>query len=140
MLAAMRLGTRGTTHGRALQAYLGHRNIQHTVRYTELSPTQVKNFWRVTLGALNPGGVRPWRVYMLKDRVFTYRGHTFQVRATISEKGWVVQVYENGKPISPPYKVTHETAIDYSTAGWGMPLKPLCIPLRTTWRKNIFQR
>jgi site-specific recombinase XerD len=26
---------------RALQAYLGHRNIQHTVRYTEL-----KDFWR----------------------------------------------------------------------------------------------
>ena len=25
---------------RALQAYLGHRNIQHTVRYTELSPTR----------------------------------------------------------------------------------------------------
>jgi site-specific recombinase XerD len=23
---------------RALQAYLGHKNIQHTVRYTELSP------------------------------------------------------------------------------------------------------
>jgi site-specific recombinase XerD len=31
---------------RALQAYLGHRNIQHTVRYTELSPTHFKNFWR----------------------------------------------------------------------------------------------
>jgi integrase len=31
---------------RALQAYLGHRNIQHTVRYTELSPTRFKNFWR----------------------------------------------------------------------------------------------
>ena len=30
---------------RALQAYLGHRNIQHTVRYTELSPTRFKNFW-----------------------------------------------------------------------------------------------
>src|SRR6516225_3238061 len=28
---------------RALQAYLGHRNIQHTVRYTELSPTRFKN-------------------------------------------------------------------------------------------------
>ena len=28
---------------RALQAYLGHKNIQHTVRYTELSP---KDFWR----------------------------------------------------------------------------------------------
>jgi site-specific recombinase XerD len=31
---------------RALQAYLGHRNIQHTVRYTELSPTRFKNLWR----------------------------------------------------------------------------------------------
>jgi integrase len=31
---------------RALQAYLGHRNIAHTVRYTELSPTRFKNFWR----------------------------------------------------------------------------------------------
>jgi integrase len=31
---------------RALQAYLGHRNIQHTVRYTELSPNRFKEFWR----------------------------------------------------------------------------------------------
>ena len=31
---------------RALQAYRGHRNIQHTVRYTELSPTRFKDFWR----------------------------------------------------------------------------------------------
>jgi integrase len=31
---------------RALQAYLGHKNIQHTVRYTEWSPTRFKNFWR----------------------------------------------------------------------------------------------
>jgi site-specific recombinase XerD len=31
---------------RALQAYLGHKNIQHTVRYTELTPTRFKNFWR----------------------------------------------------------------------------------------------
>jgi site-specific recombinase XerD len=31
---------------RALQAYLGHRNIQHTVRYAELSPTRFKDFWR----------------------------------------------------------------------------------------------
>jgi type 1 fimbriae regulatory protein FimB/type 1 fimbriae regulatory protein FimE len=31
---------------RALQAYLGHKNIQHTVRYTELSPTRFKSFWR----------------------------------------------------------------------------------------------
>ena len=31
---------------RALQHYLGHKNIQHTVRYTELSPTRFKDFWR----------------------------------------------------------------------------------------------
>jgi type 1 fimbriae regulatory protein FimB/type 1 fimbriae regulatory protein FimE len=31
---------------RALQLWLGHRNIQHTVRYTELSPARFKNFWR----------------------------------------------------------------------------------------------
>lgn len=31
---------------RALQAYLGHKNIQHTVRYTELAPNRFKDFWR----------------------------------------------------------------------------------------------
>ena len=31
---------------RALQAYLGHRNIQHTVRYTESAPDRFKAFWR----------------------------------------------------------------------------------------------
>jgi site-specific recombinase XerD len=30
---------------RALQAYLGHKNIQHTVR-SELSPDRFKDFWR----------------------------------------------------------------------------------------------
>jgi site-specific recombinase XerD len=31
---------------RGLQAYLGHRNIQHTVRYTELAPDRFKDFFR----------------------------------------------------------------------------------------------
>jgi type 1 fimbriae regulatory protein FimB/type 1 fimbriae regulatory protein FimE len=31
---------------RSLQAYLGHKNIQHTVRYTELAPDRFKDFWR----------------------------------------------------------------------------------------------
>jgi type 1 fimbriae regulatory protein FimB/type 1 fimbriae regulatory protein FimE len=31
---------------RAIQAYLGHRNINHTVRYTELSPERFRSFWR----------------------------------------------------------------------------------------------
>lgn len=30
---------------RAIQAYLGHKNIQHTVRYTELSSGRFNNFW-----------------------------------------------------------------------------------------------
>ncbi len=31
---------------RTIQAYLGHKSIQHTVRYTELSTSAFKNFWR----------------------------------------------------------------------------------------------
>ena len=31
---------------RALQLWLGHKNIQHTVRYSELSPARFKSFWR----------------------------------------------------------------------------------------------
>jgi hypothetical protein len=60
---------------------------------------------------------------MLKDS--TYRGHTFQVRASLSEKGWAVQVYENERPISPSYKVTHETATNFATAGWGHAVEAL---------------
>lgn len=31
---------------RAIQHYLGHRNIMHTVRYTELASDRFKGFWR----------------------------------------------------------------------------------------------
>jgi type 1 fimbriae regulatory protein FimE len=31
---------------RSLQTYLEHKNIQHTTRYTEMSATQFKDFWR----------------------------------------------------------------------------------------------
>ncbi len=31
---------------RAIQQYLGHRNITHTVRYTELAPGRFKDFWK----------------------------------------------------------------------------------------------
>jgi type 1 fimbriae regulatory protein FimB/type 1 fimbriae regulatory protein FimE len=30
---------------RAIQQYLGHRHIQHTVRYTELAPQRFRDFW-----------------------------------------------------------------------------------------------
>lgn len=39
---------------RAIQDYLGHRNIQHTVRYTELAPNRlarIANLWRDDPGA-----------------------------------------------------------------------------------------
>jgi integrase len=31
---------------RSLQAYLGHANIAHTVRYSELAPGRFRDFWR----------------------------------------------------------------------------------------------
>ena len=31
---------------RALQHYLGHKNIQRTVRYIEMAPDRFKDFWR----------------------------------------------------------------------------------------------
>lgn len=31
---------------RAIQAYLGHTSIEHTVRYTALAPDRFKNFWQ----------------------------------------------------------------------------------------------
>jgi site-specific recombinase XerD len=31
---------------RAIQMYLGHKNIQHTVRYTELASGRFKDFWK----------------------------------------------------------------------------------------------
>ena len=45
--ARLRLRARQPGHDtRALQAYLGHKNIQHTARYTELAPDWFKDFWR----------------------------------------------------------------------------------------------
>jgi type 1 fimbriae regulatory protein FimB/type 1 fimbriae regulatory protein FimE len=39
------LANRVGTDTRRLQEWLGHRNIQHTVRYTELSPARFRNLW-----------------------------------------------------------------------------------------------
>jgi site-specific recombinase XerD len=50
---------------RALQAYLGHRNIQHTVRYSELAAWPVQEFLAITLvsqskiSPLQPADVHP---------------------------------------------------------------------------------
>ena len=39
-----KLGNKGVDT-RSIQHYLGHKNIQHTVRYTELAASRFKNFW-----------------------------------------------------------------------------------------------
>ena len=31
---------------RAIQHYMGHKNIQHTVRYTELASDRFNSFWK----------------------------------------------------------------------------------------------
>jgi hypothetical protein len=45
MLVGMPWLTRAMTHG-GLQAYLAHRYIQHTVRYTELSSERFRGWWK----------------------------------------------------------------------------------------------
>jgi hypothetical protein len=40
-----RAAARRLRSGRAIQDWFGHRSIQHTVRYTELTPTRLKDFW-----------------------------------------------------------------------------------------------
>ena len=44
MRAASRSPMAGTT--RAIQEWLGHRNIQHITRYTELTTHRFKDFWQ----------------------------------------------------------------------------------------------
>ena len=59
---------------RSLQAYLGHRNIQHTVRYTELAPTRFKKLLARLTGAARlvlTTNISPWNV----PRSSCYRGH-----------------------------------------------------------------
>jgi hypothetical protein len=45
-------------------AWLGHKNIQHTVRYTELAPDRFKDLWKTELGKTHPNesGRPGWRL------------------------------------------------------------------------------
>jgi hypothetical protein len=42
---------------RAIQQYLWHRNIQNTIRYTELAPDRFKDFWRDCPERISGSGV-----------------------------------------------------------------------------------
>jgi hypothetical protein len=37
---------RGRFYEVRIEAYLGHKNIRHTVKFTELPPDRFRNFWR----------------------------------------------------------------------------------------------
>ena len=68
----------------SLQAYLGHKNIQHPVRYTELSPAWFKDFWRsqdvcVSLLAVNESHV----VHLLHGHA-----HAFMHSGRIESNAW----------------------------------------------------
>ncbi len=45
LLTSMRTANNDGHDTRAIQLYLGHKNIQHTVRYTELAIGRFKDFW-----------------------------------------------------------------------------------------------
>jgi hypothetical protein len=66
---------------------------------------------------------------MLKDKTFTYKGHTFQVRASLRKR-------VGGADIPTVY-VTHETATDFATAGWRYSLKLSCGLLRWKCKRVI---
>jgi len=63
----MRWPTEGRDAG-ALQAYLGHCNIQHTVRYTELSPARFKNFRLNSLMRMSEEAGKFERLWGFPDR------------------------------------------------------------------------
>ena len=44
MLTGFKLANDGRDT-RSIQHYLGHKNIQHTVRYTEIAANRFKDFW-----------------------------------------------------------------------------------------------
>ena len=48
---------------RSIQQYLGHRNITHTVRYTELSPERFKRF----LEGLSADAVRKFDIAAMEN-------------------------------------------------------------------------
>jgi site-specific recombinase XerD len=56
---------------RAIQEWLGHRNIQHTTRYTELTSPKVQGFWRCLPSGLvtrRAAAARPRRVRRFRLR------------------------------------------------------------------------
>jgi hypothetical protein len=54
----------------AIQDWLGHRSIQHAVRYTELAPTRFRDFWREAEPASRNGvkGLEPDDLPLSRDR------------------------------------------------------------------------
>jgi hypothetical protein len=53
------------------------------------------------------------------------QGIEYEIRGAPFEYGWKVQAFRGGRAVSPPYTVTHETAADLHTQGWGNAVEAL---------------
>jgi hypothetical protein len=65
---------------RALQAYLAHKNIHHTVRYSELAPTRFRGWWKgLTRGSRADAWPLPGKAAVVADiaarLLMTQSGH-----------------------------------------------------------------
>jgi hypothetical protein len=56
---------------------------------------------------------------MTRTEKFTHKGLDFEIRAAAFDRGWTVRVFLNGKPASPAYQASFETAADLNSHGWG---------------------
>jgi integrase len=64
---------------RAIQVYLGHRNIQNTTRYTALAPQRFKEFFSRLKGVVN---AKLFRNYNVTRRITDYLGITLLIIST----------------------------------------------------------
>jgi hypothetical protein len=70
-----------------------------------------------------PGSVQLWEgLYVKRQNIHLSRTHVPGQGHPVGKR---LGSYEHEKPISPPYKITHDTAINYSTAGWGHAVEAL---------------
>jgi hypothetical protein len=54
-----------------------------------------------------------------RTEIFEHEGREYEVRAIEADDGWKVRTFLDGKPVSPTYSITFETAVDIVHSGWG---------------------
>jgi hypothetical protein len=59
---------------------------------------------------------------MFKENHFDHKGRQLTVGAEKTDNEFIVRVYEQGKPIGPPYNLTIETVFDGKARGFDLRL------------------